>query len=155
METAVSIDLSSGMTQRAAQRTSELGFANRVEFRTGTLDLIRNDERFDLVVTHCFLDLFGPATLREVVGRLDRSLEPGGLWLFSDFSDEGRGPARAIRRGVTWFLYRFFRATCHIEATTLPDFGAAFAAAGLRKSASSDHMGGLLRAALYQKDLAT
>jgi len=155
VKTAVSVDLSPGMNRQAARKIAGLGFTRRVEFRTGTVDALGADERFDLIVTHCFLDLFAPETLRTVVARLDQALKPNGYWIFSDFSTEGSGATGSLRRAAVDFLYRFFRLTCRIEATALPDFEAVLASHALIPSATGRHLGGLLRSTLYRKNLAS
>ena len=149
----VSVDVSPGMTHLASRRVADLGRSPDVEFRVGTIDAVLRDERFDLVVTHCYLDLFPPERMSFVVERLSGSLLPGGFWLFSDFSDAGTGPRGAIRRGAVRFLYRFFRVSCGIEASHLPPFRDAFDRFGLTALRSGSHLGGLIVTSLYQKGL--
>ena len=62
----VSIDASPGMTRMASARVASEGHSNRVELRVGGLEKLGPDERFDLVVTHCFLDLFEELELEGV-----------------------------------------------------------------------------------------
>jgi ubiquinone/menaquinone biosynthesis C-methylase UbiE len=145
---AVSIDASAAMTRRTAARLAPEQAA-RVELRVGSLECLAEGERFDLVVTHCFLDLFDEAGLVPVMARLERALAEGGCWLFSDFADSG--PGLPLRRTVVAMLYAFFRLTCAIPARRLPDFDAAFARHGLREQESVRFLGGLLRATLLHR----
>ncbi len=149
--TTVSIDLSPGMTRRTALRLTSRGLSDRAELRVGGIETLDPDERFDLVVTHCFLDLFDDADLPLVVGSLNRSLEPAGHWLFSDFAAIGSGLAGAARRSIAAALYAFFRATCSIGPNHLPDFARAFDGAGLQTVVRRGLMGGLLQIALLRK----
>ncbi len=144
---AVSIDASREMTRRTRARLSRLGLLERAELRTGGLESLRADERFDLVATHCFLDLFDEAALRGVVARLSAALVPGGAWLFSDFSAGPSAPRRAIVAG----LYGFFRLFGAVRVARLPDFAGAFREAGLVEVAERRFAFGLLRAALLLK----
>ncbi len=144
---AVSIDLSPAMTSRTVRRLQRRGLAERAELRVGSLEQIAADETFDLVATHCFLDLFDEAGLGVVVERLAAALAPGGRWMFSDFDDQG-APSRHLFVQV---LYAFFRVTSRIDAAHLPHFDAAFTRAGLRAIAESSHAAGLLRALVLQK----
>ena len=148
---AVSIDLSPGMTRKTAARLAAQGLTDRAELRVGGLETLDRDERFDLVVTHCFLDLFEDSDLRAVIGSLSHGLEPAGHWLFSDFASAGTGLPGVARRSIVAVLYRFFQASCSIEASRLPDFDRAFRSAGLESVAQRGLLGGLLRAALLRK----
>lgn len=148
---AVSIDASPRMTRRTRARLERRGLTDRADLRVGGLECISEDERFDLVATHCFLDLFDDEELGEVVPRLDRSLEPGGFWLFSDFATPGQGVPGLARRAFVGGLYAFFRASCGITARRLPDFRAAFSKIRLTLVAESHHGAGLLTARLWQK----
>ncbi len=149
VDRVVSLDASAAMNRRAAARLGSL--AGRVQLRTGGIESLGPLERFDLVVTHCFLDLFSEAELEAIVRRLDAALVPGGSWLFGDFSVDGPGWPRSLRRGVVRALYAFFRATCGIAARRLPDFDRAFAVVRLDPVVTTRRAGGLLRSVVYRK----
>ena len=149
--TAVSIDLSPEMIRRTAHRLETLGLSGRAELRIGGIEKLHADERFDLVATPYFLDLFDDTDLKTVIAGLDRSLESGGHWLFSDFAVSGRGFPAEVRRSIVAMLYAFFRAACHIESDHLPDFDRAFHEARLSTVDQRGLLGGLLRAALLRK----
>jgi len=148
---AVSIDLSPGMSSRTAYCLAAQGSLNRAELRVGSLERVGREERFDLVVTHCFLDLFEDSDLPRVIEGLNGSLETGGHWLFSDFDASGEGLAGLARRSIVAMLYGFFRTTCSIKATHLPDFQGALVGAGLESVADEAFLGGLLRTSLLRK----
>ncbi len=153
VDRAVSLDVSEAMTRRTAARLARLGpeLATRAELRVGGLERLGTGERFDLVATHCFLDLFEDVELADVVDRLEAALDPGGLWLFSDFAVDGAGLPAGLRRTLVAGLYGFFRVTAGISARRLPDFERAFARHGLVELAQARLAGGVLRAALYGK----
>ena len=138
---AVSIDASAAMTRRTKARLENAGQGRRVELRVGGIEKLAPGERFDLIVTHCFLDLFEESELQAVMDGLHRALDPGGHWLFSDFR----------RKSVAAALYPFFRATCGIAARSLPDFDRAFARLSLLRVESTRMAAGILEAALFQK----
>lgn len=151
VERAVSIDSSAAMNRATEGRLRRLGLSPRAELRHGGLECLGPLERFDLVVTHCFLDLFDEQELRGVVARLADCLPPGGHWLFSDFALGGGGASGMARRAIVGSLYSFFRLTCRIKARHLPDFDAAFAREGLDPVAREAFAAGLLRAELLVK----
>lgn len=153
VSSAVSIDLSPEMTRRTAARLTEAHLTDKVELRVGSLERLNSNEQFDVIVTHCFLDLFGDAELRIVVRTLNGALRPGGLWLFSDFSVDGPGAAPAVRGTIVRGLYAFFRTTCGISARRLPDFTAAFAHAGLETVEERRFAVGLLNVRLLRKNV--
>jgi tRNA (cmo5U34)-methyltransferase len=137
----VSIDASPGMTRRTEDRINRSGQRERVELRGGGLEKLGPDERFDLVVTHYFLDLFADEELHGVMESLNRTLVKEGHWLFSDFR----------QRSVAAVLYPFFRATCGISADSLPDFDRAFAPLGLEEVHRTRLAFGILEAVLFRK----
>jgi len=148
---AVSIDASAVMTRRTAAELERRGLTERAVLRQGGLEQLGEQERFDLVVTHCFLDLFDDTELQAVMLNLNEALAPGGWWLFSDFATPGTGLPRLARQAVVGGLYGFFRATCGIRARRLPDFARAFDVAGLHRIAEARFGAGLLCTVLFQK----
>lgn len=151
IEHAVSIDSSAAMTRATDRRLRRLGLSARAELRHGSLERLGPLERFDLVVTHCFLDLFDEQELPGVVSRLADGLPPGGHWLFSDFAAGGGGASGTARRAIVGSLYSFFRLTCNIKARRLPDFDAVLTREGLDPVAKEAFAAGLLRAELLVK----
>lgn len=119
----LNIDLSRGMLERTRRRLGRRApqALSRVECRLGDVSSLRPSERFDLICTHCFLDLFEESRLRRVIDRLDESLAPDGLWWCSDFTPPAGGPVRRGAQRLTLSaLYTFFRMTCSIDARRLP-----------------------------------
>ena len=146
------LESSARMVDKARQRVAVLPDAGRVVFRVGTEDDILPGETFDVVLTFFFLDLFAPALLQQVNGRLHDALKPGGWWLVSDFvHPEGRSSKLLGARLLFGAMYRFFRLTCGISAATLPDWPALLAGYGLKPVKSSYFYRGLIRAAAYRK----
>jgi len=150
----VYLDLSRGMLERSRQRLQQErpGDADRVEFREGTVDNLRDDERFDLVCTHCFLDLFTPLELTRLMARLDDATSEGVAWICSDFATpEGTFPRRAFQATLVRALYEFFGAVCAIAPRRLPPIRECFTALGYEARASRHLAGGILWSALYVK----
>ena len=141
----VNVDLSSGMLLQAMHRTG-----SNVEHRHGGLETIGAEERFDLICTHYFLDLFAPAELQQVMTALDRALPDGGSWLFSDFHS-GSGRGSLVRSLHVRLLYLFFRITCGLQHHVLPDFHAAFTRSGYRCVQSREFLEGLLVSRIYRR----
>lgn len=107
------------------------------------------DHSYDLVVTHFFLDCLTSAEIATLVARLVPHLQPGALWLVSDFSIPSgamRWPARAIVR----LLYLAFRLITGLRVTRLPDHAAALAAAGFTRTTRHLSLGCLLFSELWE-----
>ena len=105
--------------------------------------------RYDLIVTHFFLDCLTQADLNTLVARVASDLAPGSLWLVSDFRipvGAMRLPARILVRG----LYFAFRVLAGLRTTQLPDHATPLAQAGLIRIAHQYSLAGLLTTELWQ-----
>lgn len=143
----VCLDISPGMLgasrrrllRRAPHRESD------VEFRLGGVESLGRNERFDLICTHCFLDLFEPNELRDVMRRLDAVLSDGGAWLASDFVEPSGNRLRdRAQRGILRLLYEFFGRTCGISPRRMPPIEGAFEELGYRMIDHRTFAAGLL-----------
>jgi len=106
-------------------------------------------EKYDLVVTHFFLDCLTQPDLEALIARIAPSLTPGALWLVSDFripSGLMHLPARIIVRT----LYLAFRVLTGLRTTRLPDHVTPFTHAGLTKLSHHHQLAGLLTTELWQ-----
>ena len=94
--------------------------SSRVDFvHADFLDLVGPSARYDLVVTHFFLDCFPEDELAVVVAKLGRMATPEAHWLLADFEVAPGGAARWRSRLIVAALYRFFRSVTGIHATRL------------------------------------
>jgi ubiquinone/menaquinone biosynthesis C-methylase UbiE len=129
------------------------GDTARVRFVQGDVrDLDVGGERFDAVVTHFVLDLFGPGTLDALIPRLASTLTPQGVWLLADFALPERGPGRWRAHAWLILLYALFRLRTDQEATRLHDPGASLTAAGLTPDRVVELQMGLLRTAVWRRE---
>src|SRR5579862_867263 len=66
---------------------------------------------YDLVITHFFLDLFSSAEAEAMIHKVNAALQPGAIWLLSEFQE----PPGALRRqhARLWLaaMYGFFSLT--------------------------------------------
>jgi hypothetical protein len=82
--------------------------ANALEWNT--------TERFDVIVTHFFLDCFRRGELEPLIEKLACLAKPQAHWLIADFREPSSGIARIRARLILWSLYSFFRLTTGITA---------------------------------------
>jgi SAM-dependent methyltransferase len=147
----VFLEASGKMVAKARSLAERQPYAGKVTFRVGTEEDIGPQERFDVILTFFFLDLFSPPLLYPIASRLFQALKPQGWWLASDFV-RPRGAWRRVGAELLFrSMYLFFRVTCGISATSLPDWQALLARFPLTPVKSCYFYHGLVRATAYQK----
>jgi SAM-dependent methyltransferase len=105
--------------------------------------------RYDLVVTHFFLDCLTDTELDNLCRRIRPHLAPAALWLVSDFRIPGGAlhlPARALIRS----LYLGFRLLTGLRTTRLPNHATALGSIGLLRTEQRLSLAGLLTSELWQ-----
>ncbi|HWB33151.1 MAG TPA: class I SAM-dependent methyltransferase [Acidobacteriaceae bacterium] len=116
-----------------------------------SLNFVRSlpgNARYDLVVTHFFLDCLTQSELESLTQAIAPHLSDGATWLISDFripAGRMRFPARVLVRS----LYLAFRALTGLRTATLPDHISALSAAGLARTAQQLSLGGILTSELW------
>jgi tRNA (cmo5U34)-methyltransferase len=147
----VYVELSGEMLKRSEKRIQQnfpeaLPKVTFLETRAEEVLAQFPDEKFDVIVTHCLLDMYDDPSLQALVGQLCMGLQPAGIWYFSDFSKVEVGPMKPVSKVLIWTMYRFFRVACGIQAEKLPDFEKAFRENNLQQTASKVFFGGMIRA---------
>ena len=79
--------------------------------------------RYDLLVTHFFLDCFERKELHAVVDKLAGAATPDAIWLVADFQKPPRGWPRVWGRLLIATMYLFFRSLSSLKARRLVDYG--------------------------------
>ncbi|WP_051359824.1 class I SAM-dependent methyltransferase [Adhaeribacter aquaticus] len=115
------LEASSKMLQKAKKVIPPPDYTGRIEFRLGTEKSISEEEKFKVVLTPFFLDLFAAKPLQEITDILYNALVPGGYWLVTDFVYPSGAVHKKVWAAVLFSsMYLFFRITCNITATKLP-----------------------------------
>jgi SAM-dependent methyltransferase len=143
---ADAVDSSSSMLALLRHRTDA---ARVTTHHVGALDFHPKDT-VDLVATHFFLDCLTQDEVDTLTQRLATSLEPGGLWVVSDF----RIPAGLMRVPASLYvgaLYRIFGLLTGLQVRDLPDIAGALARAGLACVGVHHRLFGLLTSELWRK----
>jgi len=113
------VDSSLQMLQLARER---IAHAANVRFLHEDLTVWSPEENaYDLIVTHFFLDCFTHDEIARIVGKLARAATGNAIWLLADFSNPPAGLARI--HAWVWLnvMYRFFRLTTGISGSELID----------------------------------
>jgi tRNA (cmo5U34)-methyltransferase len=135
------------LSQKRLQQNFPQAFA-QVNFVLGGISAIPSSE-YDLVCTHCFLDVFPEETLEPIVVELLSHMKADGVWHFSDFRKANRFPMWLVSRGLIWAMYRVFHWVCAIPARRLPNFHAVFERQKLREVDRRLFFGGMIEAGLF------
>ncbi len=107
--------------------------------------------RYDLVVTHFFLDCFDERRLARVMQVIALVTESQAQWLVADF-DTPPGPvASVVGRVLIALMYSFFRATAGLETARLVDPAPFISAHGFRCCAERMALSGLVRSQLWRR----
>jgi len=155
VEAVTYVELSEGMMEKSKARIqANLPTAYpKVVWVEGTIQEVEATPAFDLVCTHCFLDLFEGERLQSEVKAIQQRLQPGASWYFSDFKYAARWPMSWISRIMIWGMYRFFQWTCGIQAGRLAPFSEVLHGAGLRSQDRITTYGGMIEAVWYEEEV--
>ncbi len=143
---AVAVDTSAGMLALLRARCSE-----RVSTVQASALELNAEAGTDLVVTHFFLDCFQQVEVDALVKRLSEQLEPGALWVLSDFGVPSARWLRPFAAVYVRSLYLAFRSLTGLRVTRLPNPQRALEAAGLMRLERKDFLFGLVYAELWQR----
>jgi tRNA (cmo5U34)-methyltransferase len=147
-DSLVYIEASPRMLSLAKRKTRALALRSVVDFRLGNEQLISSYDRFDIVITAFFLDLFTQQRLQqEIMPRLSASLLPDGKLLFADFIPSDYWVSGLLIRA----MYCFFGTLANIEARQLPDYTYLFQLFNLQKTNSSLFFKDMVEASVWEK----
>jgi ubiquinone/menaquinone biosynthesis C-methylase UbiE len=147
---ADAVDTSAAMLRLLRTRCAAIWNAE-VRLRAHNTDALAfaPERSYDLIVTHFFLDCLTQPEIERLCASIQPHMEPGALWLLSDFRiPEGamRWPARALVR----LLYLAFRVLAGLRTTELPDHARALTAVGFKCIRERRSLGGLLTSELWR-----
>jgi SAM-dependent methyltransferase len=152
---ADAVDTSKTMLQLLRARCEAASPTARTRLHTHQTDALTfsspSPERYDLVVTHFFLDCLTQPNLEALIARTIPTLTPRALWLISDFRIPSSGPTRLAAKILTRALYLAFRLLTGLRASRLPDHVTPLTHAGLTRIAHHHRMAGLLTTELWQQ----
>ncbi len=101
-------------------------------------------KKYDLVVTHFFIDCLTQTDLETLITQITPHLTPQAIWLISDFRIPPSGPMRPIARAYIRSLYLTFRILTNLRVTALPDHTTPLTQSNFTRIAQQHRLGGLL-----------
>jgi SAM-dependent methyltransferase len=137
------VDASSAMLEALRCRAG----ANAVRvsaYCADALDWRPAQVRFDLVVTHFFLDCLTTEEIRALATKVRGAVSPSAVWIVSEFAIPESWFGRWVARRLVWLLYRAFRLLTGLEIRSLPDHHAALRDAGFALGERRSWLRGLL-----------
>ena len=150
---ALAVDGSAAMLELLRQRCLRVTKGSEDRLRTvhGSALTVAVPERTDLIVTHFFLDCLQQLEVDELADRLAGSVEPGTLWVVSEFGEPPSPLWRPLARLYVRGLYLAFRVLTGLRVTLLPNPQRALASAGFARVGRHERLGGLLYAELWRR----
>jgi SAM-dependent methyltransferase len=106
--------------------------------------------KYDLVVTHFFLDCLTQPDLEALIDRITPTLIPGALWLVSDFRVPSSGPMHLASKVIIRTLYLAFRILTGLRTSQLPDHATPLTHARFTRISHHHQLAGLLTTELWQ-----
>lgn len=147
-----SVESSPKMSRLAARRIARCTSGEpRVRQIQGDARIVPLTQRYDLIVSHFFLDCFRTEDLERFIPHISARLVPGGQWLISEFQVPARGLSRLLAALMIGCLYLAFRMLTGLEATRLPEYVAVLEGNGFRRIACQTAAGGMLVSELWEK----
>jgi ubiquinone/menaquinone biosynthesis C-methylase UbiE len=149
------VDSSAEMLELARQRVlatipDEIG---RVAFVHEDVSSWTPNDRYDLIVTHFFLDCFRTEQVGLIVAKLAQVAAPNAIWLLADFRIPEAGIARAHARAWLAVMYWFFRGVAGIQARELVDPSPFLRAEGFTLARQHLFRIGMLKSEVWRKTL--
>jgi ubiquinone/menaquinone biosynthesis C-methylase UbiE len=102
------------------------------------------NSRYDLIVTHFFLDCLTTAEVRALAATLRGAAAPGALWIVSEFAKPRNWFGRVVAGPIVAALYAAFGMLTGLKVRTLPDHEAALREAGFQLEKKRVWLKGLL-----------
>jgi len=140
------VDSSAAMLALAQRRAQDAG---RVKtFHVNALEF-EPSQKYDAIVTNFFLDCLTQEQLNALVKRYVHFLNPGGLWIVSEFSIP-HGVVRPFAKLLVRLLYTAFGVLTKLRITKLPNFEQPMLDAGFFRPLRHASLCGILTAELWR-----
>lgn len=147
---AHAVDGSRAMLHLLKDRCAKDGHAGRLQIQHRSVVEVMVPPATDLIATHFLLDCLTQPELDSLAHRLAASVQPGCLWVVSEFGYPRNPFGRALAAVYLRLLYLAFRVLTGLIPQHLPDPERSLRAAGFRRIRRKERLGGFLYAELWQ-----
>lgn len=110
--------------------------------------------RYDLIVTHFFLDCLTTGEVRTLAVEV-AAAAPGALWVVSEFAVPKSRFGRLVAQPLVAFLYAAFGLLTGLRVRRLPNHAEALLSAGFVRIGKRPRLGGLLISELWRANIPT
>lgn len=107
--------------------------------------------RYDLIVTHFFLDCFDHEQLPTVIAKLERAAAPNAKWLIADFRIPSDGIAKVHAKIWLRVMYSFFALSARLRVAELVDPSPILESVGFQLHGQIFSRFGLIKSQLWQR----
>jgi len=107
------VEVAAKMIARCKKRNTG---CNKIYYINEAIENTIVSSNFDVVITPFLFDNFTDKNLPIILGRISKSLKPGGIWLNTSFQSTGKLWQAALLK----LMFIFFKTLCGIEASKLP-----------------------------------
>ena len=149
---AVAVDTSAAMLEllhKNCVRAAKDADARLTPVRASALEALPAAET-DLIVSHFFLDCLTQAEVDALTKSYAARLEPGTLWVVSDFALPRKAWMRPLATLYIRMLYFAFRVLTGLRVTQLPDAQLSLERAGFARVERKEFIGGLVYTELWR-----
>ena len=108
--------------------------------------------RYDLIVTHFFLDCLSTREVRALAGEICAAAAPHAVWTISEFAIPRSTYGKAVARPAISLLYRAFRWMTGLRVSRLPDYALALRESGFVLKRRRGWLRGLLVSEMWRVD---
>jgi tRNA (cmo5U34)-methyltransferase len=145
------LESSSEMLRLSRKTIINIKHTSEIEFRLGTQENLRPEEKFNTIITYCFLDLFDDIELNNLILKLDKTLIKNGLWLVVDFRISDHYFHKIWQYLLIKVLYLFFQITTGMKNKKLARFEDYFINNKLRRLEIKYFYKEMIFSAVYKK----
>lgn len=146
------IDASPAMLRALIRRAGRERLRLRTETSDARLWHPSAQARYDLVVTHFFLDCLTTDECAALAAKLRPVAEDHALWIVSEFSVPPAGPQKIFAQAIVDALYQAFAWMTGLTLRRLPGYESALRAAGFSLAKRRDWMTGLLTSQQFKAE---
>ena len=138
------VDSSRSMIQLAKQKLDKDNM-DKVEFINASYRNIELKEKYRIVFTPFFLDMFDLEEVQHILARFKDVLSSDGIWLVADFTNSKSLTNTMLLK----IMYQFFRNLCGIKAEKLVNFDLIFKEMGFKKEMKGEYYNQMIQSVAY------
>lgn len=109
-------------SQKMIDRAKKREVKGRVNYVLGSIDQLPEQVQYNVVLTAFFWDMFQTNQAIRIKSLINQKIKKDAIWLLADFKNTDIWWQKILVKT----MYSFFRSTCRIEASELPDFDQIF-----------------------------